>query len=823
MPRALTVDPRTTRLPGAVTSPELPVHRYDRPLADERARLGDERLVAMLRDMMLIRETETMISKLKSVGQYRSLEFQYKGPAHLSGGQEAAAVGVMGALTVNDHTFGSHRSHGEFLAKGMSAIRLLDHDRLAAVVEGFDHGGVARALDKAGIEGGLRSRAEHFLVTGFLAELFGRSNGFNRGMGGSMHAFFTEFGIYPNNAIVGGSAGIATGSALYRKLHAGDGIAVSNTGDGSTGCGPVWEAMGFASMGQFTTLWDDAHRGRLPVAFVFHNNFYAMGGQTIGETTGWERLSRIALGVNPEAMHAETVDGTDPLAVLDAMTRKRELLLRGDGPVLLDVECYRGGGHSPSDGNAYRTKEEMALWAAVDPIEGFAARLVDEDVVAAAEVDGIREAVADLVLASAHIAADPDVSAPQDVRTDHLLVGRMMFSGRSRELPPAPHGDVLTLPDEVARVRQLAKRSRTGVGEDGQTLSARQAVSVRDALFEAILAHALHDEKLVIYGEECREWGGAFGVYRGLSDLLPYHRLFNSPISEAAVVATAVGYAMEGGRALVELMYADFIGRAGDELFNQLGKWQAMSGGRLSLPVVVRTSVGSKYGAQHSQDWTSLIAHIPGIQVLYPATPYDAKGLLASALASEDPTVFFESQRLYETVETFRPEGVPSEYYRIPIGRPSLKRRGSDLTLLTIGPSLYPARAAATILSTKHGLEAEIIDARSLVPFDYEPVLESVRHTHRIALVSEASERGSLAMTMAQVIADEAADHLAAPVQVLGSPNWIVPSGDLEATYFPQAGDIIDLVHDKFRPLAADHTPTGPRRQSRAALAARGL
>ena len=250
-----------------------------------------------------------------------------------------------------------------------------------------------------------------------------------------------------------------------------------------------------------------------------------------------------------------------------------------------------------------------------------------------------------------------------------------------------------------------------------------RAITMRDALFEAVLHHMTHDQRLIAYGEECREWGGAFGVYRGLSDIIPYDRLFNSPISEAAIVATAVGHAMEGGRSLVELMYGDFIGRAGDEVFNQMAKWQSMSAGILKLPVVLRLSVGSKYGAQHSQDWTSIIAHIPGLKVLYPATPYDAKGLLASALSSNDPVVFFESQRLYDTVETLNQNGVPQDYYRIAMGEPDIKRAGNEVTILTIGPSLYPALAAAESLQKNYGISVEIVDARSLVPFNYDALL----------------------------------------------------------------------------------------------------
>src|ERR1035438_10530065 len=190
-------------------------------------------------------------------------------------------------------------------------------------------------------------------------------------------------------------------------------------------------------------------------------------------------------------------------------------------------------------------------------------------------------------------------------------------------------------------------------------------------------------------------------------------------ISEAAIVGAAVGYAMEGGRAVAELMYADFIGRAGDEIFNQLSKWQAMSAGVLSMPVVLRISVGDKYGAQHSQDWTALLHHIPGLKVVYPVTPYDAKGMMNSALIGTDPVVFLESQKLYDVGELFEPGGVPEGYYEIELSEPSVKRPGSDLTILTLGPALYTAIKAAEELSASFGISAEVIDLRSAVPIDY--------------------------------------------------------------------------------------------------------
>ena len=821
MPKTIPVDPDHFRRTGTLTFPRIPLHAYATPLAEERARRGDRALTELLRHMMIVREFESMLGSFKTKGTYQDITFNYKGPAHLSIGQEGAAVGAALALEPGDHIFGSHRSHGEFIAKGLSAIAQLPATELTAIMEGHQDGALLRMTERHLAAPEQRSLAENFLLLGLLAEIFMRSNGFNRGMGGSMHAFFPPFGAYPNNAIVGASAGIATGAALRKKLAGSRSIAVANGGDGSTGCGPVFEAMNFAAMAQYETLWTDVQPGGLPVLFFFNNNFYAMGGQTVGETMGWDRLSRIGAAINPLAMHAETVDGGNPLAVADAVARKRALLLAGKGPALLDVECYRSAGHSTTDANVYRTKEELAAWETYDPITSYAASLVAGGVLDSAAVQKMRDDVAVTIGRVTRAAVDPAIAPVVDIPADPVLIGRLMFS--NAEIP-VPAGDVKLLapPDSSARIRQDAKKSRTGLGPDGAKLSPMRAITLRDGLFEAVLAHMVHDDRLIAYGEECREWGGAFGVYRGLSDILPYERLFNSPISEAAIVATAVGHALEGGRSLVELMYGDFIGRAGDEIFNQLAKWHSMSGGTLRLPVVLRCSVGSKYGAQHSQDWTALVAHMPGLKVVYPATPYDAKGLLASALSSDDPVVCFESQRLYDTVEQFHAGGVPADYYRIAIGEPDVKRTGSDVTVLTIGPSLYQAMAAAEQLQASFGISAEIVDARSLVPFNYLPLLASVRKTGRLLIVSEASERGSFAMTIAANVTRHAFTDLKSPPRVLGAPNWIVPGAEMESTYFPQPDDIIEIVTGEMFP--DKHTNRrGVRNWNDLDLARRGL
>jgi 2-oxoisovalerate dehydrogenase E1 component len=217
--------------------------------------------------------------------------------------------------------------------------------------------------------------------------------------------------------------------------------------------------------------------------------------------------------------------------------------------------------------------------------------------------------------------------------------------------------------------------------------------------------------------------------------------------------------------------------------------------------VVLRVSVGSKYGAQHSQDWTSMVAHIPGLKVAFPATPYDAKGLMYSALLGTDPVIFFESQRIYDQPELFHEGGVPTSAYEIAVGEPEVKQSGSDLTILTIGATLYRAIDAARELETTHGISCEIIDARSIVPFNYAKVLESVRKTRNIVLTSDACERGSALQTMAAKITQFAFDDLDGPPVVVGARNWITPADEIEDAFFPQPGDIIDAIHEHILPL----------------------
>jgi len=802
VPKAITVDPRVVRQPGVITFKDIPLNQYKGDIKAELKKYGKQKLVRIFQTMATIREFETMLNLVKTQGGYNGVDYNHKGPAHLSIGQEASSTGQSFALGVEDFTFGSHRSHGEIISKCFSAVSLLPDAELLGVMKEFWNGETLKVAEKAGATS-TKELADDFVLYGALAEIFAKAPGFHRGLGGSMHAFFAPFGMMPNNALVGGSADIATGAALYKRINGKPGIVVSNVGDAAMGCGPVWEAMMLASMDQYRTLWGKDAGGAPPILFNFFNNFYGMGGQTHGETMPYQVLARVGAGVNPDNMHAERVDGYNPLAVLDAVERKKKILLAGEGPVLMDTITYRISGHSPSDASSYRTKEEIELWENSDCVRSYGDYLVAGGVMTQAEVDAMRTGIGSKMNAIYKLSIDMELSP----RIKGGFIETVMFSNtKAEKLDDRPVEMLLPLGSDPRSVA-LKGKARYALDADGKALPKAKIFAYRDGLFEAMLHRFSIDPTMAAWGEENRDWGGAFAVYRGLTEALPYKRLFNSPISEGAIVGSGVGYALCGGRAVVELMYCDFMGRAGDEIFNQMAKWQAMSAGLLKMPLVLRVAVGAKYGAQHSQDWSALVAHIPGLKAYFPATPTDAKGMLNLALRGTDPVVFFESQGLYDVGELFEKSGVPEGFYETPEGEPVVRKTGKDLTLVTLGATLYKAMDAAKVLQDNYGVDVEVIDLRFISPLKYDVLIESLKKTGKLVLASDACERGSYLHTVASTLSQVAFDYLDAPVAVVGSRNFITPAAEMEDVFFPQKEWIIDTIHERLVPLRG-HTVT---------------
>ena len=739
----------------------VPVFQYRGTLKEEieAGRLTASDALDLLEWLMSIRAFEEMIVALRmqSFEPLRERGFVYRGPTHLSTGQEATSVGACAAIAWQDYITSTHRGHGDALAKGYMAIKGRSEEEVRAWL------GDGRAQELAGEELMNAARGEHVYRT--VAELFGKEDGYCRGRGGGMHIADFTSGHLGANAIVGGSLGIATGAALSCRYFRDGGIVLCFAGDGAYSNGVVLESLNFSAMAQFTNEQLTDRPFGLPIVYLVVNNLYGMTGQQRGEVTGVDFLARRGAAFAMNGMHAEVVNGMDVLAVRDAVGRAARTARDGGGPVLLEAICYRYQGHSLSDPRTeYRRKEEENAWREIDPIATFSRQVVEVGIATEEQVEGLRrrvEARHEEASIRAAEAADPGPSE----------VTRYMFADSASVEVPEGFTGAGTLQEPPAAERK-----------DG-------SVTFREALREAMVEEMLRDERVVVYGEDVADYGGAFKVTKGLVEAFGRDRVFNTAISEAAIVGTGVGAAMTGMRPIVELMYSDFEFQAGDQLFNQAAKWHYMSGGQTTVPMVIRSSVGAGkgYGGQHSQALEAHATHTPGIYVVCPSTPYDAKGLLKSAIRDDNPVLFVESQALYNNRGK-----VPQEDYLVPLGTAAVRREGADVTIIAWSLLAYLMLEAGEVLATEHGIEAELIDLRSLIPMDMEAVLNSVRKTGRCVVACQACRTGSFTAEVAARIQEEAFDYLDAPVARIGSEDAISPQSTvLEKAYLPDVGSMV--------------------------------
>jgi pyruvate/2-oxoglutarate/acetoin dehydrogenase E1 component len=334
---------------------------------------------------------------------------------------------------------------------------------------------------------------------------------------------------------------------------------------------------------------------------------------------------------------------------------------------------------------------------------------------------------------------------------------------------------------------------------------ATRTITFRDAVNEAMRLEMRRDPTVILFGEDVaggatlphmegenkEAWGGVMGVTKGLAAEFGRNRVLDTPISESAFIGAAVGAASTGLRPVAELMFVDFMGVCFDQIFNQGAKLRYMFGGKAQVPMVVRTMIGAGFraAAQHSECLYSIFAHIPGIKSIVPSTPYDAKGLLSSAIRDNDPVMFFEHKLLYDM------EGeVPEDNYTIPLGMADVKREGKDATIVTLGRMVHLALEAADTLAND-GVDVEVIDLRSISPMDGDAILNSVKKTHRLVVVDEDYPRCSVATDVIALVADQAFDYLDAPCKMITAPHTPVPfSPALEDVYIPKADTIVSTV-----------------------------
>ncbi|MDE3066418.1 MAG: dehydrogenase E1 component subunit alpha/beta [Verrucomicrobiota bacterium] len=736
-------------------------YRYKGSLKQELAakKITKEAAVNLFEDMLMIRELEEMIVKLRS-GAYEPIRnFNYRGPTHVSVGQEGTAAGACSVLRVADKITSTHRGHGESLAKGTVAVRGMSDEQLKQRVP-HCQANSREALLEAALE-------EH--VYRMICELFGKEGGYCKGRGGSMHIADFTVGHLGANAIVGGGVPIATGAAVGLRYLKTDAVVCCFAGDGAYANGVVLESLNFATQAQFTNHLADRPFG-VPMIFLVINNHYGMTHRTDDEVMGVSRIARRAAGFAGNNMHAEIVNGMDPLAIRDAVQRAAEICRTGEGPVLLDCDTYRYWGHSLSDPrNEYRTKEEEAAWKAVDPIETFRAQILENKVLAERELAALEAAVRDRNARAAKRAA----TAADPVAEDVI---KYMYTDTKCETVPAEFSkvEIIAPLPEIKRVN----------GE----------ITYKDAIREALIEEMKRDRRVLFYGEDVADYGGAFKATKGLLESFGRDRVFNTPISEACICGTGIGLAMIGLRPVMELMYFDFALMSSDQISNQAAKWHYMSGAQTEVPLVLRVSAGAGkgYGGQHSQTLESMFCHIPGLYVVYPATPYDAKGMLKSAIRDNNPVMFVESQGLYGLKGP-----VPTDDYLVPLGVADVKREGSDITFVSWGPLVHDCLKAADKLKAEKNVSAEVIDVRSLVPLDLDTILRSVQKTGRCVVASQAIHIGSYTGEIASTIQDAIFDYLDAPVKRVGAKNGIAPQSHiLEAAFLPNVSDLLKAANE---------------------------
>ncbi len=565
-----------------------------------------------------------------------------------------------------------------------------------------------------------------------LAEIAGRRDGYCGGKGGSQHVAVPAIGHMGSNGITGGGLPIAAGLAFASRFAGSDACVVSYLGDGACGTGNFHETLNLAA------LWE------LPVVFVLENNLYAMS-TPVARATACDALT--AWAERYKGLEARAVDGNDVIAVAAAAKPLVERARAGGGPALLECRTYRMAGHSKSDPCVYRTREEEERWRERDPLKV----LVERAALAEPDLAAAREAVEEEIRSAVAFAL---ASPPGD-----------------RELA-LEHLAVLRVPADPAPCR----------------IAAGAETNLTEAIRETLRGEMERDGNVVLIGEDIGAYGGAFGVTRGLQEEFGTHRVLETPIAENGFTGLAVGAAVGGLRPVVELMFGDFVTCCMDALVNHAAKLAYMYAGQVSVPLTLRMPIGRRngYGATHSQSLEAWFLHVPGLRVVCPSTVPDAVGLLRTAVRSDGPVIFLEPKLLYPSRGP-----MPGPDHLVDFGRARVDRVGGDVTLFTYGQALGICRDAAERLASR-GFEAEIVDLRSLSPFDLETCVASVRKTGRGICVHEATETAGVGDALAARLQRDAFGHLRAPILTVGARHCPVPSSpELEDAVMPSSAEIV--------------------------------
>ncbi|WP_431941710.1 alpha-ketoacid dehydrogenase subunit alpha/beta [Nocardia grenadensis] len=571
-------------------------------------------------------------------------------------------------------------------------------------------------------------------IDGMFAELMGKETGTCKGRGGSMHIADPRKGIFGANGIVGAGMPIAVGAATAAQLRADGGVVVTFFGDGAVAQGVFHEAVNLAS------VWD------LPVVFFCENNGYSEFSAAADQHRAGLRERAAGYGVE---FHA--VDGNDVLAVAALQSELVQRIRAGAGPMIVEASTYRWHGHYEGDPQSYRTATELEEWKQRDPVAALAEHLRARG--SAARV----------------VAVDAEVDAAVQTAVERAEAAPL----------PAPE----TVADYVIAPRPEIPEPREPVEGTMKTMH---------AITNALTRELEDDPTVFLAGIDVGPGGNVYGLTRGLAEKFP-GRVRDTPISESAVMGTAVGAAMAGYKPVVELMYFDFIGVCLDQLMNQAAKMRFMTGGAVHMPLVVRTQFGAgkSSGSQHSQSLEALLAHIPGLTVVMPSTPADTYGLLRAAIQDPNPVIFIENRLMYG----MKGPQPPADHL-VPLGKAIVRRAGTDVTIVSYSKMVHDCLAVAQELA-EQGISAEVIDLRTISPLDSDTVLASLSKTNRLVVVHQAvGEFGVGAELAARAVREGFWDLDAPVVRVTAGYSPAPYTPGLERLWLPDRASIAAAVHE---------------------------
>jgi 2-oxoisovalerate dehydrogenase E1 component len=560
------------------------------------------------------------------------------------------------------------------------------------------------------------------------------------------HFNSAELRIVAVSSAIGAQYLPSLGAAQGAVMRGTDEVAYVSMGDGGTSQGSFFELLNWAS------------RDKAPLIIVVQDNKYAIS-VPISQQTSNESISKTVSGF--QNLEVFEVDGTDYFNAYAAMEAAVKRARAGEGPSLIHGHVVRLLPHSSSDDQRkYRSEEELEADRQYDPIDRFAEKLVEADLATETELEIIKN----------------DVKKQVDSDTEWVL----------QQDEPKPEDGVRFMYSEKELNLEYEKTELSG-----------EPIVIVDAINHAIDEEMSLDEKVIVFGQDVAGGkGGVFTATRGLTEKYGNERCYNSPLSEASIIGTACGLAIQGFKPVVEIQFGDYIWPAMQQLRNQVPSLRYRSHNQFGAPMVIRVPIGGYIhgGLCHSQNIESIFGHIPGFKIVMPSNAADAKGLLKTAIRSDDPIMFLEHKALYRQGFARSPE--PDINYLVEIGKAKVVREGSDLTIVTYGAMVQKCINAAKDFA-KNGVEIEVIDLRSIVPLDIETVLSSVKKTNKALVVHEDLEFIGFGAEIASQIADKVFDHLDAPVKRVGAKYSYIPfAAPMEDYVLPNDNDIREAIEN---------------------------